>query len=99
MEASENEFQNEQSDDKKQDGEGNDEADGDNEHSHDQNYHFYKEYCRLYYANIILTNRLQQLLNEKQDLGYKLNRLEVSVVLLSNFSLFFICQLVEQEEA
>ena len=40
--------------------------------------HFYKEYCRLYYANIILTNRLQQLLDEKQDLGYKLNRLEVS---------------------
>ena len=25
----------------------------------DQNYQFYKEYCRLYYANIILTNRLQ----------------------------------------
>ena len=24
----------------------------------DQNYTFYKEYCRLYYANIILTNRL-----------------------------------------
>ena len=24
----------------------------------DQNYQFYKEYCRLYYANIILTNRL-----------------------------------------
>ena len=24
----------------------------------DQNHHFYKEYCRLYYANIILTNRL-----------------------------------------
>ncbi len=23
-----------------------------------QNYQFYKEYCRLYYANIILTNRL-----------------------------------------
>ena len=42
----------------------------------DQNYHFYKEYCRLYYANIILTNRLQQLLNEKQDLNYKLNSLE-----------------------
>jgi hypothetical protein len=31
----------------------------------DQNYQFYKEYSRLYYANIILTNRLQQLLNEK----------------------------------
>ena len=31
----------------------------------DQNMHFYKEYCRLYYANIILTNRLQQLLDEK----------------------------------
>ena len=51
---------------------------GDEDESKDQNYHFYKEYCRLYYANIILTNRLQQLLNEKQDLGYKLNRLEVS---------------------
>ena len=25
----------------------------------EQNYQFYKEYCRLYYANIILTNRLQ----------------------------------------
>lgn len=44
----------------------------------DQNYQFYKEYCRLYYANIILTNRLQQLLNEKKDLQFKLNRLEVS---------------------
>lgn len=43
----------------------------------DQNYQFYKEYCRLYYANIILTNRLQQLLNEKKDLQFKLNRLEV----------------------
>ena len=44
----------------------------------DQNYHFYKEYCRLYYANIILSNRLQQLLNEKQELGYKLNRLDTN---------------------
>lgn len=44
----------------------------------DQNYQFYKEYCRLYYANIILTNRLQQLLNEKKDLQFKLSRLEVS---------------------
>ena len=43
----------------------------------EQNYKFYKEYCRLYYANIILTNRLQQLLNEKKDLQFKLNRLEV----------------------
>ena len=30
----------------------------DGEEDNDQNYHFYKEYCRLYYANIILTNRL-----------------------------------------
>jgi len=43
----------------------------------DPNYMFYKEYCRLYYANIILTNRLQELLNEKKDLSFKLNRLEV----------------------
>ena len=45
----------------------------------DQNYQFYKEYCRLYYANIILTNRLSQLLNEKKDLTFKLTRLEVSI--------------------
>lgn len=59
MDASENEYVNEQSgSNKKQDGEDNEEVDGENEQSHDQNYHFYKEYCRLYYANIILTNRL-----------------------------------------
>jgi len=46
--------------------------------TNDQNYQYYKEYCRLYYANLILTNRLQQLLNEKQDLTFKLTRLEVS---------------------
>ena len=45
----------------------------------DQNYQFYKEYCRLYYANIILTNRLSQLLNEKKDLTFKLTRLEVRI--------------------
>ena len=45
----------------------------------DYNYHFYKEYCRLYFANKALTNRLQQLLNEKQELQFKLNRLEVSL--------------------
>lgn len=32
--------------------------DGEEDNDQDQNYHFYKEYCRLYYANIILTNRL-----------------------------------------
>ena len=62
---------------------GNNRPDGEDSNSEtegnqDQNYHFYKEYCRLYYANIILTNRLQQLLNEKQDLNYKLTTLEVS---------------------
>ncbi|CDW90819.1 zinc c2h2 type family protein [Stylonychia lemnae] len=41
-----------------------------------QNFHYYKEYCQLYYANTILTTRLQQLLNEKQELQFKLNRLE-----------------------
>ena len=51
--------------------------DGGDDLENDSNYQFYKEYCRLYYANIILTNRLQQLLNEKQDLQFKLNRLEV----------------------
>jgi hypothetical protein len=29
------------------------------EDDQNQNFQFYKEYCRLYYANIILTNRLQ----------------------------------------
>ena len=42
--------------------------DGGDDLENDSNYQFYKEYCRLYYANIILTNRLQQLLNEKKDL-------------------------------
>ena len=50
---------------------------GNKKEEEEQNYQFYKEYCRLYYANIILTNRLQQLLNEKKDLQFKLNRLEV----------------------
>ena len=34
----------------------------------DPNYQFYKEYCRLHYANIILTNRLQRLISEKVEL-------------------------------
>ena len=38
---------------------------GENEEILDQNYQYYREYCRLYYANILLTNKLQQLLNEK----------------------------------
>jgi flagellar biosynthesis/type III secretory pathway chaperone len=41
-----------------------------------QNHHFYKEFCRLYYAKVILSNRLQQLLNEKQELNYQLSNLE-----------------------
>lgn len=53
------------------------EKDGPQNPEEEQNFQFYKEYCRLYYANIILTNRLQQLLNEKKDLQFKLNRLEV----------------------
>jgi hypothetical protein len=44
------------------------EKDGPQNPEEEQNFQFYKEYCRLYYANIILTNRLQQLLNEKKDL-------------------------------
>ena len=32
--------------------------DNDDVDNQDQNQHFYKVYCRLYYANIILTNRL-----------------------------------------
>ena len=59
-----------------------------NENENDQNYHFFKEYCRLYYANIILTNRLQQLLNEKQQLSYKLTKLDVSIFKILTY--FFI---------
>ena len=43
----------------------NGESGGGDDLENDSNYQFYKEYSRLYYANIILTNRLQQLLNEK----------------------------------
>lgn len=53
--ASENEFLEEEGSHKTR--ENADE--GEDENDQDQNYHFYKEYCRLYYANIILTNRLQ----------------------------------------
>ena len=52
--VSENEYQEEEGSHKT--GDNQEEADEDNDQ--DQNYHFYKEYCRLYYANIILTNRL-----------------------------------------
>ena len=47
------------------------------QNQNDQNYQFYQEYCRLYYANMILTNRLSTLLNEKHELQFKLNKLEV----------------------
>jgi hypothetical protein len=47
---------------------------------------YYREYCKLYYANIILTGRvfffvtcqLQNILNEKEELKIKLNRIEVN---------------------
>eukprot|EP00830_Metopus_es_P017276 TRINITY_DN560_c0_g3_i1.p1 TRINITY_DN560_c0_g3~~TRINITY_DN560_c0_g3_i1.p1 ORF type:complete len:176 (-),score=28.26 TRINITY_DN560_c0_g3_i1:12-539(-) len=36
----------------------------------------YKDYCKLYYANIILTNQLKVLLEEKNELMQKMNKCE-----------------------
>ena len=40
-------------------------------------FRYYQEYCKLYYANIILGIKLQQLLDQKKDLNSKLAKLEV----------------------
>ncbi|KAM3138383.1 hypothetical protein pb186bvf_009469 [Paramecium bursaria] len=42
----------------------------------DQNLEYYNEYLRLYIANVVLTNQLKELLNEKNELVNKLARLE-----------------------
>ena len=39
----------------------------------------YEEYCKLYFANIILTNQLKVLLNEKSLLLKKLQKVEVEL--------------------
>ena len=59
MEASEHSDQEQLAVRKFEDQLSNDGQENDEELEEDQNYHFYKEHCRLYYANIILTNRLQ----------------------------------------
>jgi len=42
----------------------------------DPNFLYYPEYCRLYFANILLTTKLKHLLTEKDELNKKLSTLE-----------------------
>jgi len=44
--------------------------------SDDQNQNYYQEYCRLYIANVVLTNQMKELVAEKTDLLTKLGKLE-----------------------
>ena len=42
----------------------------------DINFNYYHEYCRLFIANIALTNQMNELFTEKNDLLKKLTKLE-----------------------
>jgi len=41
----------------------------------DINYIYYQQYAKLYYASMLLSNRLQQLIAEKEEIGSKLERI------------------------
>lgn len=43
----------------------------------DQNINYYQEYCRLYIANVVLTNQMKELIAEKNELLTRLTELEV----------------------
>jgi len=42
----------------------------------DQNMNYYQEYCRLYIANVVLTNQMKELIAEKNELLTRLTELE-----------------------
>ena len=47
-------------------------------HTEATNLDYYHEYMRLYIANVVLTNQLKELINDKNTLLQKLSKLEVS---------------------
>jgi len=43
----------------------------------DQNMNYYQEYCRLFIANVVLTNQLKELIAEKNEIMNRLTEYEV----------------------
>jgi len=43
----------------------------------DQNMNYYQEYCRLFIANVVLTNQMKELISDKNELLTRLSDLEV----------------------
>ena len=46
----------------------------------DQNMNYYQEYCRLFIANVVLTNQLKELISEKTELMNKISEYEVILI-------------------
>ena len=44
----------------------------------DQNMNYYQEYCKLFIANVVLTNQMKELIAEKNELLARIAELEVS---------------------
>jgi len=42
----------------------------------DQNMNYYQEYCKLFIANVVLTNQMKELIAEKNELVGRINELE-----------------------
>ena len=42
----------------------------------EHNFNYYHEYCRLFIANIVLTNQIKELFSGQTDLMSKLGKLE-----------------------
>ena len=42
----------------------------------ENNFNYYHEFCRLYIANVALTNQMRELFQDKNDLLTKLTKLE-----------------------
>ena len=50
----------------------------------DHNMNYYQEYCRLFIANVVLTNQMKELVSEKNELLAKLAKLEVIYIYIIN---------------
>ena len=44
--------------------------------SHEPSHNYYHEYCRLYYANVVLTSQMKELFAHKELLKQRLTKLE-----------------------
>jgi len=51
----------------------------------DQNMNYYQEYCRLFIANVVLTNQMKELIADKNELLTKLSELEVHFSFKSDY--------------